>query len=409
MKNAIDARAPGIGYDPHFGAEDSRRKMASIISRMYKTPENDVEADWEHVTLTNGATLGVNAAIEAAKFSPNDPEGVVLLSSPGYPPYESIVKMHGVNFKYYYLKKEEGYFISYESLKSSIVSSGLRQVRLVIYNYPHNPTGATPNEQEAKDMANTINRISSEFPDIIFLEECLYYGTINSDFPLWSPYSSLDNQTRNKTIIVGSGSKIGLAGPRAGFIYSSDKTLASLCANYVSLTAAGTGYIPHIGYISVLEEIDFHPGQKNISEKNPRHHIANFFQARINYVASKLRELAQAAGVDDEKVIDKVPLGGMYLWVDLEPIFKNREIPKALQAKFPKNKTHFDNVRDLQLSLLLMSDLEQHPVIIAPGDIFGEKDGMKVRISCVLPDFDELQNAIQSFFELSGLARFKAL
>ena len=40
MIDAIKSRPAGLGYDSHFGTDKSRREIAEIIERMYKTIED---------------------------------------------------------------------------------------------------------------------------------------------------------------------------------------------------------------------------------------------------------------------------------------------------------------------------------------------------------------------------------
>ena len=401
MQAAVSARKLGNGYDPHSGIELDRNRMSRIIQRMYETDDNQFIAEAANVILTNGATIGVNAVIAASKTSANDPAGVVLLSKPGYPPYESIVKLHGLTPEFYKVKAENDCFFTYESLLESIQSAGAQKVRLLIYNYPHNPCGSMPDKAQAQQMAMVLTRIHAEFPQIVFLEESLYLGTISGDFPLWCPYSVLNEEARDNTALVGSGSKIGLAGPRAGFIYSSDNKLAAMCANYVSLTIAGSGYIPHAGYMAMLEKLDLHQGQTVQSGNHPRMQISGFFQTRINLIAENLNKLCIELKIPGP-LVEKIPKGGMYLWVDFAPLFQGKPVPLPLHDAVANGKT-LETAQDLQLALMQMHKLQEEPVVLAPGETFGaEAKSMICRISCVSPEIKHLHSSIRT---ISVLAR----
>lgn len=398
MIASICKREIGFGYDSHFGTDNDRLHMAKILERFYALPDQQLRINPAHVYMTNGATLGINAAISASKPEANDPNGVVLVSRPGYPPYEKIIQLLGLSVGHYDVKLEEGYLLSYQEIRNKIIYLGPQNIRLLIYNYPHNPTGVTLSKNDALMTALVINKLSIEFPNIIFVEEMLYHASINASLELWSIYPFLKEEVKQKTIIIGSGSKFGLAGPRAGFIYCLDSSLANACGNYISLTTAGTGYIPHAGLIEVMNVMDLHQGQLVNEQSNPRYQIANYLQERLNILAKGISDIAQEYGLNSKDIIRNIPLAGMFLWVDFAPLFLNKPIPVRIKSYLKKDK--LETANDLMVALLLMNLLNERPVLIAPGQLFADQNPMYARLSCVSPNIQDFYDATRTISAL---------
>lgn len=396
MHTAIDRRPLNQGYDAHAGTDADRKTLALIIAKIMKTPDYSPCIDWQNITLTNGATLGINAAMATCRSDLKQTSEIVLLSSPGYPAYPAIAQLHSLRPIYYRLSPANNYFFDAATILSAIEQARTDSPRLFIYNYPHNPTGATPDRQQARQMADAINTINELYPDLIFVEEILYQATISGIAELWNPYAFLSTAARDRTILVGSGSKLGLAGARAGFIFCTCPELSSKLANYTSLTVAGSGYIAASGYLEILKEFNFHQGQRLTGTDNPRFQISNFFQERIQLWMNFFRDLAEKLGINLSDIVLHSPTGGMYLWVDFAPIFKGRAIPVQLQKNKLNGVYSFQTTRHLQLALLQMAGLGYSPVLIPEGDLFGECFGMKTRISCVARSLQELADACRT-------------
>jgi len=135
---ALDSGATHYGPSP--GLPELRRAIAEDSTR-----RRGVTADPEGVVVTPGAKPILFFTILALI----DPGDEVLYPNPGFPIYESMIRYIGGRPVPVRLLEKRGFALDVDQLCSSIGP----KTRLVIVNYPHNPTGGSIPEDGLRAIA----------------------------------------------------------------------------------------------------------------------------------------------------------------------------------------------------------------------------------------------------------------
>lgn len=269
----------------------------------------------------------------------------LLLPSPSWVSYEPQAAL--LNLETYWISTqiENDWKLKAEDLETAC--RAVKGPKLLILNYPNNPTGNSYNKEELKEFAEIANR-----ENLFILSDEIYsllnFNTKNID--------SIANHCPEKTIISSGLSKwAGAGGWRLGtFVFpKSQKKLQQAIGAMASETFSCVSAPIQYAAVKAFEES---PTIKTY-QKNSRA-ILSFV---ASYVVQRLENL---------KVKCPVPLGGFYVF----PSFENHR--PLLESKGIKTST--------QLCDFLLKELG---IALLPGIAFGrpEKE-LTVRLSYV--DFD---------------------
>jgi aspartate/methionine/tyrosine aminotransferase len=123
------ARAGWTKYTPNAGIRPLRELIATRASRRSSTP-----IDPARIVVTVGAV----GALFTAVMSVTDSGHEVLIPDPGWPNYESIVRLAGATPVRFRLRPETGFLPDLAELQAKLTSA----TRAIMLNTPGNPTGA---------------------------------------------------------------------------------------------------------------------------------------------------------------------------------------------------------------------------------------------------------------------------
>ena len=138
-------------YAPMLGTPPLRQAIASKVEVLYG---RSVDADAE-VTVCDGATEGLFSAIQATVRSGDE----VIVFDPAYDSYEPAVTLAGGTCKHIALlvsDEQPDFHIDWERLKDSINE----RTRLIILNFPHNPTGVILTAADLDTLADVVRDTS---------------------------------------------------------------------------------------------------------------------------------------------------------------------------------------------------------------------------------------------------------
>jgi LL-diaminopimelate aminotransferase len=125
------ARIPGIqGYPPFLGTP---RLFGAIEQYMRERFDVGIDSAREALVLT-GAKEGISSIIAALC----DPGDVVLVPAIYYPVYARASWLVGAEVKFIPMREQDGFVVDLDALDAA----DLRRAKLMIVNYPNNPTGA---------------------------------------------------------------------------------------------------------------------------------------------------------------------------------------------------------------------------------------------------------------------------
>ncbi|PPK61617.1 cystathionine beta-lyase [Malaciobacter marinus] len=243
----------------------SNKVYDSIIS-WYKKRHDLSNFTENDILLTSGVVTALSACIEA--FSNENDE--VIIQTPVYFPFFSVVKDNNRKLILNPLKNSDDYYtMDFEDLKSKITS----KTKLLILCSPHNPVGRVWSKEELLKLAkicyeNSITIISDE---------------IHSDlvFKKFTSFLHLEDKYLDNLIILNSPSKtFNLAGLNSSYIICKNSTLKNKLNKIVQKR--------HIGSVNIfgLESIisAYNKGEEWLE------FLLQYLKDNINYVDDFLKE-----------------------------------------------------------------------------------------------------------------------
>ena len=136
-------RAGHNQYAPMQGVMVLRERIAEKVHNLYGAQYNPAS----EITVTSGATESVFAAISAVVQQGDE----VIIFEPAYDAYDPVVRLNGGIPVYLQLKFPE-YHIDWNQVKNAVN----RKTKLIILNYPHNPTGAVLSKEDISNLSEIV-------------------------------------------------------------------------------------------------------------------------------------------------------------------------------------------------------------------------------------------------------------
>ena len=167
-------------YAPTTGIPSLRQAIAAKVEQLYG---RTINADSE-VTVSDGATEGLFSAIQAV-VRPGDE---VIVFDPAYDSYEPAVTLAGgttIHLPLVLPDETADFQIDWNRLADAIGP----KTRLIILNFPHNPTGAIFSAADLEKLAdivrdNSIYLISDEVYEHIIFDQADHQSLLRND-ELW--------------------------------------------------------------------------------------------------------------------------------------------------------------------------------------------------------------------------------
>jgi aspartate/methionine/tyrosine aminotransferase len=221
-KNAIDKGF--THYGPSAGLPELRKTIAEYIGRT-----RSITVDPDEVVVTPGAKPIIFFSI-LTWLRPGDE---VIIPSPGFPIYESMISFVGAKPVLLPLREENGFSFTVDDFKKLVTPL----TKMVILNSPQNPTGGVVDMETLKGIAEII----AGDEDILVLSDEVY-----SEIIYEGKHSSIASipEMKDQTIILDGYSKtFAMTGWRIGYgIMNKElaKHVARLQTNSTSCTASFT-------------------------------------------------------------------------------------------------------------------------------------------------------------------------
>ncbi|MBI5036632.1 pyridoxal phosphate-dependent aminotransferase [Candidatus Micrarchaeota archaeon] len=194
-KKALDKNK--TGYTDASGTYACRKTCAEFSSKLRGvnfTPEETVVAP------------GAKPIIFAAAFTMLDENSEAIYPNPGFPIYESSIKVMGAKAVPLPLLEEEGFNFDVEALKEKITP----KTKLLFTNTPQNPTGGVLRD----DVLKAVRDLAIDHDFFVFSDEvysCITYG---------KPFKSIAalEGMKERTIVLDGHSKTyAMTGWRLGY------------------------------------------------------------------------------------------------------------------------------------------------------------------------------------------------
>ncbi|HWA78620.1 MAG TPA: methionine aminotransferase [Polyangiaceae bacterium] len=174
-------------YAPMAGVLRLREQIAVKLGRDYRVALDPVH----EITVTSGATEGIFDAI-AAVVGPGDE---VVMLDPCYDSYEPAVRLQSA--QPIHVPLVPGRFsIDFERLRAALSE----RTRLVIVNFPHNPSGAVLSAEDLERLAECVRGTNA-----LLLSDEVYEHIVFDGVPQHSLLGHAE--LRERTFVVGSFGK----------------------------------------------------------------------------------------------------------------------------------------------------------------------------------------------------------
>ena len=286
--------------------------------------KNKIQADPnKNILITNGAIHGISISINLLLSAGDE----CIIISPHWKAYESLVKMNNAKPILYQVKIENNFNIDYLELEKLISN----KTKLLILNYPNNPTGKILNEKER--MIDLIEKY-----DLNVLSDEVYEDFIYKKSLRFSIGSA--NKIKDKIISVFSFSKsYSMTGFRIGYLVANQSLINELIKSIqYSVTCVSPAY--QKACITALNSEEILVKHKSIIKK------------RLDHFKKKVK-----GTIIENKLY--FPESGFYVLYDIK---------------------HF-NKKSIELAKIIV---DQHKISFCPGIAFGENFDSYLRISVVL-------------------------
>ncbi|QBO37056.1 aminotransferase class I/II-fold pyridoxal phosphate-dependent enzyme [Periweissella cryptocerci] len=188
--------------DSHYAASrgtvDLRQAIADFLARKYQVSYNPAT----EVVVTIGATEAIYDVIGTV-INPGDE---VLIPTPTFPLYEAVVAVNG-GVPVFINTQPDDFILTPARLAATLAEHPT--AKMLVLNFPSNPTGVTYSETELADLAAVIKQ-----HDLFVLSDEIY-----SELAYDAAHTSIAKLLPEQTILINGASKAyAMTGYRIGFL-----------------------------------------------------------------------------------------------------------------------------------------------------------------------------------------------
>ncbi|QHE51785.1 LL-diaminopimelate aminotransferase [Pontibacillus sp. HMF3514] len=316
-------------YAPYAGTQAFREAVAAFYQKQY-----NVKLDPNKEVLT---LIGSKEGIAHMMYAVIDPGDGVLIPDPGYPVYDSAVHLANGKGIPLPLDPDRGYVPMFDLMDKR----ELKKAKLMLLNYPSNPTGATV------EMDTFLEAVLFAKKHNLCIAQDAAYGLVTFD-DYQAPSILQVPGAKEVAVEFGSLSKsFNMTGWRIGYVVGNEEIIRALSIVKSNMDTGQFLPIQKAG-VTALQS-DFSAVRNN----------NDIYQKRMETMLEALWDM----GIQAEK-----PRGTFFIWAKVP----GQESSKAFAEKM----------------------LEEAGVIITPGTAFGEQGEGFFRISLSVPT-KRLSEAVQ--------------
>ncbi len=195
----------------------------------------EIEKDW--VVFTPGVVASLNFAVHTF----TEPGDRVMIQTPVYPPFYSVITGHGREVVENPLMRDENgrYSMDFEHLERTLDSS----IKMFILCSPHNPIGRV----WTRDELERLEALCAKY-DILVVSDEIHGDLVYGEEP-HIPFAMLSERARNRSIICTAPSKtFNIAGLNTSNIIIPNEELRNAFA--LQVNKFGTGHISQFGVVA---------------------------------------------------------------------------------------------------------------------------------------------------------------
>ena len=197
MKEALDKNFT------HYAASDGLQELRQAIANFYQR-RHQLDLNWQQIMVTVGASQGFMITMMALL----NPWDKVLIPSPYFPLYGYSSILSGGD-SVFVDTSADGFVLTPEALDHQL--QGHPEIKLLMLNYPNNPTGTTYSKDQVKGLAEVLRK----YPDVYVLSDEIY-----GDLVYEGDHYSMVQELPERTILLAGASKsYAMTGFRLGFLH----------------------------------------------------------------------------------------------------------------------------------------------------------------------------------------------
>ncbi len=268
----------------------------------------------------------------------------VIIPAPYWVSYPEQVRIAGGTPVIIHTLQENNFKFSSIELENAITS----KTKILVLNYPSNPTGSTFNERELKQIAEIVKKhnlivVSDEIYDKILYENNKHISFVQ-----------LDDEIKKQTILINGVSKTySMTGWRIGYA-AGDPSVISAMGN---LSGQSTSNPTSISQKAAQEA--FSGSQDQVGK------MVEEFESRRNFICNELNKIYG--------IKCSIPDGAFYVFPDISSFFG-----KSYNGKEIKNSVDFTNFL-----------LDEALVAVVPGVEFGSDKNIRISYATSIVDIRE--------------------
>ena len=299
-----------------------------------------------------------------------DPGDEVVYPSPGFPIYESFIRYVGGCPVPLHLREEKGFALSGEDM-ASLLS---KKTKLIILNFPSNPTGGVASPEQLKDLADVIHSSCSEnirvYSDEVY-EHILFDGSRHHSI------ISCPGMEKVTILVSGVSKSFSWTGGRIGWALFPTTEEAEIFKNL------------NINYFSCIPPYNQEGARVALESPLSRDsitHMVKTFQERRDFVVNGLNAI--------KGIRCQMPKGAFYVFPNIREVCENLGIMDAFRKLPPGLRQRTSPSTLFQMFLLF-----EYQVATLDRKSFGRigiEDLHYLRIS-IATDTDSLQEGVKRF------------
>jgi len=328
-------------YTPNPGLPELRQAVADRIRA-----DHDLSYESDRILVSPGAKASLYFACMAWIEEGDD----VLLPTPYWVSYPEQIALAGARAVPVPCPEERGFKLRVEDLESARTERS----RLLILNYPSNPTGACYSREELEPIAEFCVR-----HDIRVIADEIYSKLVYDDLRFTS-IAELGAEIRERTLMINGMSKAyAMTGWRIGYAAGPKEVIAGMSRLQSHSTSNATS-IAQWASIEALQTCDDEVERRRLE-----------FEKRRNAIVERLQGLKNVECVRPE--------GAFYVFPNVSGWFGSRAGEKTVTCG-----------EDLATWLL-----ERAKVAVVPGDAFGSPQHVRISYAVSLETIGEGMERIE--------------
>lgn len=264
-------------YTPSAGIPELREAIAKKFQ-----DENGIKYEPSEIIVTSGAKYAIFVALCALVGKDEE----VIIPSPYWVSYPQMVKMTEGKAKFLSTKVENNFKIDANQLKDALTS----KTKVLILNYPSNPTGITYNDDELTAIHNAIKDHNVVVISDEIYEKLIYDGRKHTSF------ASLKGASDLTVTINGFSKAFAMTGWRAGYLAARQQIIDQV-SKIIDHTTSCICSISQRAALAAIQDKDW--------------------QSKLKKEFENRRDLLYAGLVKEEKVSPFKSEGTFYMFCDI--------------------------------------------------------------------------------------------